>query len=58
MLDPQKDVLAIATGPAPIISREAVLEEAKRHSILGTHYDREADVERLSQSLDERPEAT
>ena len=48
-----KDVLAMGAGAAPIISREAVLEEAKRRGILGATYDPEADLERLERPVDD-----
>ena len=57
MFDPQRDALAMGIGPAPIVSREALLEEdAKRPGILGRRYDPAMDLERLDPSLDDRPE--
>ena len=38
-------VLAMGTGPDPVISRDALLEEAKRRGILGSNYDPEEDLE-------------
>ena len=57
MFDPQKDAPAMGIGPAPIVSREAVLEEeAKRPGIQGPRYDPAVDFERPDPSPDDRPE--
>ncbi len=40
-------VLSIGTGETPLISREAVLHEAKRRNILDRDYDGDADLDKL-----------
>ena len=47
-------VLTMGTGPEPIISREAVLDEAKRRGVLGANYDPEEDLENLDQDPDDQ----
>ena len=47
------DVLAMGTGPEPLISRDAVLEEAKRRSILRPDYDPEADLELVDRRVED-----
>ncbi len=48
-------VLQMGTGAEPIISREAVLEEAVRRGILSSHYDAEADLELIDRGVDDPP---
>lgn len=50
-----KDVLEMGTGPEPLLSREAVLEEAKRRNILSSQYDPEEDLLRLDRTANEIP---
>lgn len=46
-----KDVLEMAKEPEPFISREALIDEAKRRGVLSSTYDAEKDLERLEQDL-------
>jgi hypothetical protein len=47
-------VITLATGDAPMISREAALHEAKRRGILDPAYDGDEDLETLMEEQDER----
>ena len=48
-------VLTMGTGQEPIISREAVLQEAKRRGILGANYDPEADLKLIDRRMEDPP---
>lgn len=50
-----KEVREMGPGDDPIISREAVLEEAKRRGILASKYDPEEDLKLLDRSIEDLP---
>ena len=50
-----KDILTMATGATPLISREAALQEFKRRGVLGPQYDPEADLAMIEQGIEDDP---